>query len=98
MKKTIIVVSIHVVVQILIYCFLSYLHLGLLVFSIIQPTLPSVAELVYMHSSSVLVSLLIAAIFIAFWRNTWRLNTICVIINLVLIMIYSVFIWMEYHS
>lgn len=98
MKKTSIVISVHVILQIVIYCILSYFHLWGFLFSIITPTRPSVAELVYMHSSSVLVSLVIASIFIAFWRNTWRLNTICFIVNLVFITIYSVFVWLEYHS
>jgi len=98
MKKIIVVISTHVIVQILIYSILSYFHLWGFLFTRIQPKGPSVIELMYMHSTSVFVNLFIAAIFMSFWRNTWRLNVICVIINFMFILIYSVFIWMIYQS
>lgn len=96
MKQSIIVITTHVIMQLLIYSMLTYLHLGMILITLILPPGPNMLELVYMHSASVLVSLVIAALFIFFWRHTWRLNRICIIVNLVLIIMYSGMIWQMY--
>jgi len=98
MKQTIIVLTTHVIVQLLFYGMLTYLHLGMLLITIVITPGPNMLELVYMHSASVIANLVIAGLFSVFWRHTWRLNMVCVIVNLVFIIIYSVVIWNMYYS
>ena len=98
MKQTIIVITTHVIVQLLIYGTLSYFHLLLFLITRVIRTPPNTLEMVCMHSASVIANLVIAGLFSVFWRHTWRLNMVCVIVNLMFIIIYSVVIWHMYYS
>lgn len=95
MKRTVII-STHVVLQLIIYCVLSYFHLWGYLMTRVIPTRPVLTDLLSMHSVSPIGSLIVAIIFTSIWRSTWKLNVYCTITNFVLITLYTIFIWMNY--
>ena len=96
-QKTIVIVT-HLIVQLVIYGILSYYHFWIFLINRITETLPTVRELVYMHSPSVIATLIIAVVFTVFRRNTLPLNVMIVSLNILLNVIYIIAIWNIYNS
>lgn len=96
MKKATII-SIHVVLQLIIYCGLSYFHLWGFLLTRVIPEPPVLTDFLYMHSVSPIASILVAIIFTLIWRGTWKLNLTCTIASFSFIILYTIFIWTNYY-
>jgi hypothetical protein len=96
MKRTVIISS-HVVLQLIIYCGLSYFHLWGYLLTRVIPKQPVLSDFLLMHSVSPICSLIVAITFTSIWRSTWKLNLYCTIANFALVVLYTVLIWMNYY-
>lgn len=97
-KLKVMIITTHIVVQLMIYGVLSYFHVWSFLFSRVFFPPPTAAEYVYLHSISVLPSVVVALLFIIFCKNTWRLHAVFVVENIVLMIIYSIVIWNIFYS